>query len=105
MINIGYAILGAILLFIPGFLLSLLLYPGEDRFDFWKRIGTSIALSVFVDMIIITILAQPQLRSLKFTPVVGSILAFSAACGVLIFLREKSRQTLLAFFRISKSEK
>lgn len=104
MINIGYAILGVILLFIPGVLLSFLLYPGEERFDFWKRIGISIGLSVFIDMLIITILAQPAISALRFTPTVGSILIFSAACGVLLFLREESLQTFLAFFGISSSE-
>lgn len=104
MINIGYIILGIIVLFVPGFLLSFLIYPGEERFDLWERIASSIALSILVILLILTILAQPQLRALRFTPVIGSILAFCAVCGVIIYLRKESLQTLLTFFRTLTSE-
>ncbi len=104
MINIPYVIIGAVLLFLPGFLLSFLIYPSEERLDFWKRIGTSIALSVFIDMLIITVLAQPKISALEFVPTIGSILIFSAVCGVLIYLRGESLETLKAFFGQSQSE-
>jgi|GEM_PF-2642099 len=98
MINIGYIILGAILLFFPGFFLSCLLYPGKGRFDFWNRFAASVGLSVLIDMSIILMLSHPELRALRFWPVVGSILGFSAIFGVLIPFVGESMQAFLAFF-------
>ena len=104
MINIGYIILGAILLFFPGFLLSCLLYPGEGRLDFWTRFASSIGLSTLVDMLIILMLSHPEIQALRFWPVIGSILGFSAIFGVLIPFFGESLEAFLAFFGQAGSE-
>ncbi|KXB06420.1 hypothetical protein AKJ53_00335 [candidate division MSBL1 archaeon SCGC-AAA382F02] len=95
-------IIGALVLFFPGFLLSFLVFPDPKRFDFWERIGTSLGLSALIDMLIITILAQPSLRALTFTGFLGSILAFCGACAVFLILRKQSRQTFMNFWTRSQ---
>ncbi len=102
--RIGYLIMGILVLFVPGFLLSFLLFSGEKNLGFWKRMITSIGLSAFIDMLIITILAQPLLSAMRFIPVVGSIGIFCVACGVLLFLKKDSLETFLNFWnRIRRS--
>lgn len=103
--KIAYLLLGVVILFVPGFLLSFLVFPKKGSLDFWKRIATSIGLSALLDMLIITILAQPKLKALEFTPVVGSILIFCVACGAVIFLRNETRQPFLNFFKKPETEK
>ncbi len=98
MINIGYLLLGIVLLFLPGFLLGCLIYPGKDRFDFWTRLASSIGLSALVNMTIVMILSHPQIQALRFWPVVGTILGFSAVCGVLIPFADGSLEAFLRFF-------
>lgn len=103
LIRVGYLILGIILIFTPGFLLSFLLFSGERSLDVWERIATSVGLGAFVDMLIITGLAQPSLGALKLLPFVASVLVFCAACAVLLFLREESLQTFTDFWGFSES--
>lgn len=103
MIGIVYIILGILVLFFPGFLLSFLLFSGKGRLDFWERIAVSVGLSAFVDMLILTILAQPMFKALRLAPMIGSVAVFCAGCSILIFLRKKSLQTLLTFLKISGS--
>ncbi len=91
-------------MFFPGFLLSCLLYPGKERLDFWSRFATSVGLSALVDMLIILMLSHPEIRALRFWPVVGSILGFSAIFGVMIPFVGESLEAFLAFFGQSGSE-
>lgn len=102
-LEILYIILGIIILFVPGFLLSFLLFPGPEDLDVWERIATSVGVSALVDMVIITILAQPALSALKLVPVVGSIFAFCGVCAVVLFLRKKSLRTFRNFWSRSNS--
>ncbi len=46
--EIAYVILGAILLMVPGFLLSVVIYPKRGSLDFWKRMGLSLGLGVML---------------------------------------------------------
>ncbi|MEW6222552.1 MAG: hypothetical protein AB1476_04470 [Candidatus Hadarchaeota archaeon] len=45
---IGYIIAGALLVFIPGFLFALVLYPKMEDMDFWVRVGSSFGLGAMV---------------------------------------------------------
>lgn len=95
--EIAYLIIGIIILFVPGFLLSFILFSGSESLDFWERIATSVGLSAFVDMFIITILALKSFRALRLFPFVGSVLGFCAVCGGVIFFRKESLQTFANF--------
>lgn len=103
MLEILYLILGIIILFVPGFLLSFLLFPGPKDLDVLERIAASVGLSALIDMVVITILAQPSLSALQFVPVVGSIFAFCGVCAVFLFLRKKSLRTFRNFWSRSNS--
>lgn len=104
MINIGYVLLGIVVLFVPGFLLSFLLYAGSGKLDFWERLATSVGLSALIDMLIVTILAQPSISALRVFPVLGSILVFCGVCAVLLFFREESLRTFISFWGRSESD-
>lgn len=103
MTQVGYLVLGIILIFTPGFLLSFLLFSGDRGLDIWERIATSVGMGAFVDMLIVTILAQPTFSALKLLPFVASVLISCAGCAVLIFLREDSLRTFTDFWGISES--
>jgi len=94
-----------VVLFVPGFILSFLLFPGKERLDFWERIAASVGLSALTNMLIITILAHPTIKALRFTPVIGTILLFCAACGAILAFRKESSQSFQSFFKNSKPDK
>lgn len=102
MIGIVYLIVGALVLFFSGFLLGFLLYGGSQSLDFWERLTVSVGLSALVDMLIVTILAQPPLSALRFLPFIGGVSVFCGVCGVLLFWREESLQTFLDFWSRSQ---
>ncbi len=101
MIRIIYILLGIVVLFLPGFLVSLLLYPDPEKLDFWERIAGSIGLSGLIDIVFVIILAHPWFHAIRFAPYV--VLAFCGLCGVLVYLRENSRETFLDFWNLSES--
>jgi uncharacterized membrane protein len=79
--TIGYVLLGAVLLFAPGFLFSVVLYPKRGSLDFWTRMGMSLGLGVM--MAIIEGYTIAKLNSL----VLGSfVIATFAACVTFIAL-------------------
>lgn len=88
MIEILYLILGILIFFVPGYLLSLLLYPNGKDLDFWERIGASFGLGALVITLIIAILAQPWLRALRLVPFLGAVILFCMACGAFLIYRE-----------------
>lgn len=103
MIEILYVILGILVFFIPGYLLSLILYPGREDLDFWERIGTSVGLGALIVVLILTILAQPGIRALEFFPFLASIILFCAVCGFFITYR-RGLDRLLEFLRRAREE-
>lgn len=102
-IRIGYVLLGILVLFLPGFLLSFILFPKSGKLDVFERIGVSVGMSALIDMIIILILAQPALKLLKTVPVLGSIFGFCAVCVVIMFFKKESFRTFLEFFQRNSS--
>lgn len=102
MIEIAYLLPGIFIIFVPGFLLSFLLYQGPGRLDFWERFIMSIGLSALVDMLIVTILAQPSIKALRLLPVVSVVLLFSGACGLLLTLKKDSLRAFVDFWRRSE---
>ncbi|MFP4005802.1 MAG: hypothetical protein ACLFUR_03670 [Candidatus Hadarchaeia archaeon] len=99
MIEIGYVIIGMLMFFIPGFFLSLLIFPGSDRLDFLERIGTSFGLGALIIILTGIILAQPTLRALRLIPFLASVFGFSALCAVLVVIVNGSRQALMEFMQ------
>lgn len=100
--GIAYIILGLLVFFVPGFFLSLLIYPGSDRFDFMGRLGTSVGLSALVVIIVSTLLALPSISALRLVPFLASIFGFSVFCGVISLFQEDSLRAMkdfLNFFR------
>jgi len=87
MIEVLYVIPGIISIFVPGFLLGLIFYPGRGDLDFWERIGVSIGFGVLALVFIAVILAQPGLKALKAGPFFGSVAALSAACIIFTYWR------------------
>ena len=68
MVNVSYIILGCIVLFVPGFLLSLLFYPRRKDLDFWERVGVSFGFGVLTAVFVAVVVAQPSLKMLKAAP-------------------------------------
>lgn len=85
--TIAYILLGLILLFVPGFLFSLALFPRKDSFDFWERVGVSLALSVLVLIYVGFILAQPGLGMLTLAPFLGVVAVVCLLFTLVAFLR------------------
>ncbi|KXA94089.1 hypothetical protein AKJ65_05445 [candidate division MSBL1 archaeon SCGC-AAA259E19] len=102
--SLGYLVLGILVLFVPGFLLSFLLYADKDGLDFWERIGASIGLSALIDALIIAILAHPPLLALRFLPFLGSVVIFCGFCGAVLALRKKSLRAFKSFWIRTESE-
>ncbi|KXB07176.1 hypothetical protein AKJ54_00590 [candidate division MSBL1 archaeon SCGC-AAA382K21] len=101
MIGIGYILIGIFSLFVPGFILSFLLFSEPESLDFWERIATSVGLSALIVMLIITILAQPTFSALRFFPLIGSILVFCIASAIILFFRKDSFRTFVDFWKRS----
>ena len=94
MIGIVYLVLGIFAFFVPGFLLSFLVFSeGLDRLE---RIATSVGLSVLLIMVTLTGLAH--FDSLYLVPFMGAILVFCAVCAVLLFAKKSSWRSFVNFW-------
>lgn len=82
---VGYVLLGIILTMMPGFLFSLTLYPKLSNFDFWVRMGVSLALGALVISFIGFGVARAGM--LELGPFVGVDLALCVAFLVVAFFR------------------
>jgi uncharacterized membrane protein len=82
-----YVILGVILLMVPGFLLSTVLYPRVDRFDFWTRMGASLGLGTMLAVIVGFSIAMPGISALSLVPFVEVTAVLCIAFAVLTYLR------------------
>ena len=86
--ELGYLILGLILLFVPGFLLTLVLYPKLDQLDFWERIAVSVGIGVLVLIYIGVLLAKQEWKLLQLAPYLGTVVVICCVFGVLAYLRK-----------------
>ncbi len=84
---IGYIILGLILVMVPGFLFSLVLYPKIERLDFWARMGVSLGLGVMLAAFVGYSIAMPGIKALYLGPFVIVTLVLSIILGILAYLR------------------
>jgi uncharacterized membrane protein len=80
-------LLGAFVLIIPGFLLTLVVYPKVGSLDFWERIAVSLGFGTLVVIYIGVILAKPEWKMLRLWPFAGGVLLFCIVCGIVAYLR------------------
>lgn len=85
--EIGYILLGLFMLFVPGFLLTLVFYPKLEQLDFWERVGVSVGLGVLVLIYVGVVLAKPEWKMLTLTPFVAVVVAFSCVCAGIAYWR------------------
>lgn len=85
--EIGYILLGLFMLFVPGFLLTLVFYPKPEQLDFWERVGVSAGLGVLVLIYVGIVLARPEWRMLTLTPFVAVVVTFSCVCAGIAYWR------------------
>jgi len=86
--ELGYLILGLILLFVPGFLLTLVFYPRLDQLDFWGRLAASAGIGVLVLIYVGVLLARQEWRMLQLAPYLGAVVVICCVFGVLAYLRK-----------------
>ena len=72
-----YFIIGCVVLLLPGFLLTLMIYPKPGQLDFLERMAVSLGLSVLVLIYMGFVLAHPGLGMLRSGPFFG---AFFVVC-------------------------
>ena len=87
LVEIGYTLLGLFMLFVPGFLLTLVFYPKVEQLDFWERVGVSVGLGVLVLIYVGVVLAKPEWKMLTLTPFVAVVVAFSCVCAGIAYWR------------------
>ena len=85
--TLGYIILGLFMLFVPGFLLTLIFFPKPERLDFWERAAVSLGLGVMALFYIGVVLARPEWRLLSLAPFTGAVLILCGFCAVAAYLR------------------
>ncbi len=85
--KLGYIILGLFMLFVPGFLLTLIFFPKPGRLDFWERAAVSLGLGVMVLFYIGVVLARPEWKLLSLAPFTGAVLVVCGFCAVVAYLR------------------
>ena len=86
--TIAYILLGLFVLFGPGFLLSLVLFPKPGDFDFLKRVAVSFGLGVMLSIYIGAVLSRPQFRALTLVPFTEVALILFGFFAVLAYLRK-----------------
>jgi uncharacterized membrane protein len=86
--TIGYILLGLFMLFMPGFLLTLVFFPKPESLDFWERAAVSLGLGVLVLFYIGVVLARPDWKSLRLEPFTGMVLVVCGFFAVAAYLRK-----------------
>lgn len=84
---VGYIVLGAFLLMVPGFLFSAILYPRPEGIDAWTRAGMSFGLGIMLLLYVGYFLARPDLRLLQAVPFVGSVIGLCAVLAIIAYFR------------------
>ncbi|MEM2878435.1 MAG: hypothetical protein QXG10_02670 [Candidatus Hadarchaeales archaeon] len=82
-----YLIAGALLLLVPGFLFSAVLYPKPDGIDIWKRIGISAGLGIMLIIYVAYFLAKPNIRMLEALPFFTSVVGVCALLAIIAYFR------------------
>ena len=85
--TLGYILLGLFMLFAPGFLLTLVLFPKPKNLDFWERVAVSLGLGVMVLFYIGVVLARPEWKLLSLVPFTEAVLILCGFCAVAAYLR------------------
>jgi outer membrane biosynthesis protein TonB len=83
----AYILLGLFVIFGPGFLLSLVLFPKPGDFDFWQRVAVSFGLGVMLSIYIGAALSRPQIKALTLLPFTEGALILFGVFAVLAYLR------------------
>lgn len=94
---VGYIILGMILVMVPGFLFSTVLYPKNENLDFWTRMGVSLGLGSMLAAFVGFSIAMPGIRSLSLEMFTIATLVVCIVLGILTYLR--GGFTVLAAYR------
>jgi hypothetical protein len=84
-LNLSIILLGVVLVFVPGFLFSVVLYPKAGRLDFWSRVGLSFGLGIVVVIYLAFFVAR--LDALLFEPFIAATIIACAVLGILVILR------------------
>jgi uncharacterized membrane protein len=86
--TIADILLGLFVVFGPGFLLSLVLFPNPGDFDFLKRVAVSFGLGVMLSIYIGAMLSRPQFRALTLAPFTEAALILFGFFAVMAYLRK-----------------
>ncbi len=84
---VGYIIMGLILLMVPGFLFSTVLYPKRENLDFWARMGVSLGLGTMVAVIVGYAISLPGVSTLSLGPFVVGTVGVCIVLGILTYVR------------------
>jgi uncharacterized membrane protein len=84
---IGYVIIGLIMVMLPGYLFSIVLYPGRESLDLWNRVGVSLGLGAMLTVVVGYIIAIPGVSTLSLGSFVAAALILSAIMAILGYLR------------------
>jgi uncharacterized membrane protein len=91
MLEIVWGTLAAFfMLFVPGFTLTLVLYPKPGKIDVWERAALSIGFSVLILIYVGVIFAMPQIKMLSLVPIVITLAVFSIVCALIGYRRGAS---------------
>jgi len=86
--TLGYILLGLFMLFVPGFLLTLVFFPKPGSLDFWERVAVSLGLGVMVLIYIGVVLARPEWKTLSLVPFTEAVLILCGFFAVAAYLRK-----------------
>jgi len=86
--TLGYILLGLFMLFVPGFLLTLVFFPKPGSLDFWERVAVSLGLGVMVLIYIGVVLARPEWKMLRLVPFMEAVLVLCGFFAVAAYLRK-----------------
>jgi uncharacterized membrane protein len=75
-------------LFVPGFTLTLVLYPKPGKIDVWERAALSLGFSVLVLIYTGVIFAMPQIKMLSLVPITGTLAVFSVVCVLIGYMQD-----------------
>jgi len=93
-IEVGYVLAGLMIIMIPGFLFSVALFPKANEMDFWKRMGTSLALGMMLVVYQVVVLAK--FKSMTTGPFLASVVVTTLGMSMAVYLR-KGTETVRAY--------
>jgi len=84
---VGYVVLGLVLLMVPGFLFSTVIYPKVENLDFWARMGVSLGLGAMVAAIVGYVISIPGVSTLSLGPFVMTTSIVCVVLAIIAYLR------------------